>query len=529
MVYPRSVIAIITVFVFFCCYDVSIAEVNDGESGDILKVVETKDWNDPLFKFNNVRANDSEILLKTQFTEPPVFAFDPTEDETITCMKEYKGKLYIGSCTAPGFTDTGSVFVYNVEQHTWEKAFQVNEQGLVRFEVYNNILYIPGYDANDGGWDLGNIYIHDGSTWIERRTVPRAVHTYSIAVYRGKIYLSADIFDQPPSGVSLTGGRVPIYGRVVSSSDNGIVWREEYRGPTTGQDIGLITVFKDQLVLNARGDLVIFDGKIWRFLNNGNAGFLYVLEYACDKDLLLMGTPFGLCYYDGKRTWRSLIFNWGYIRGICKMEDYWVFAHYTLRDGYINLGPAGIHNYPALKYGSNRPLFWGDITIIPNDVLMKDAAAGRDLLDIDTKKLWATKIRMFQTSHLPTSICVCRGRVYIGTHPEGFVLVLPVAREGSVESPIYTISSPGTYSIYWESKTPPGTTVKFQIRTGATRESLYNAEFVGPDRSAKTFFEKPGETFKLSEKTFFQYRAILTTDDKAKSPYLKSVTILKQG
>ncbi len=520
-VFATSVISVL----FYCsCF----TALSQNLRSTRLTVVDDRNWNNALIKCSNIQMNDSEILLATQFNQAPVFAFDPTDDETITCMKEYKGKLYVGSCTAPGLTDTGSIFIYDPEKHTWEKVFQLNEQGVIRLEVYNDVLYVPGYDANDGGWDLGNIYIHDGNTWVERRTVPRAVHTYGIAAYKDRIYLSADIFDQPSEGVSLTSGKVPIYGRVVSSPDNGIKWREEFRVPVQGQNIGLITVFKDQIVLNAMGDLVIFDGKVWRFLNSGNANFLYVLEYACDKDLLLIGTPFGLCYYDGKRLWRSVLFDWGYIRGICKLDNNWVFTHYTLRDGYIYHGPTGTHNYPALKYGSQKPIFWADITIIPDEVLKQDALAGKDLLSIDRNNIWATSIKMFQITHVPTSACVCRGRVYIGTHPEGYVVVLPVAKQGFFESSVYAVTEPGTYTIDWDSSTPTGTSIRFQIRTGSTRESVYQSEFSGPDGSAKTYFENPGDVFIISKKGFIQYRAVLSTDDPVKSPYLKRVVISKK-
>jgi len=43
----------------------------------------------------------------------------------------------------------------------------------------------------------------------------------------------------------------------------------------------------------------------------------------------------------------------------------------------------------------------------------------------------------------------------------------------------------------------------------------------------KVFLKSPGEIFKLMSRGFIQYRAILTTDDPAKTPYLKRVTISK--
>ncbi|MCX7705089.1 MAG: hypothetical protein N2115_02370, partial [bacterium] len=112
-------------------------------------------------------------------------------------------------------------------------------------------------------------------------------------------------------------------------------------------------------------------------------------------------------------------------------------------------------------------------------------------------RIWASSIKMFQIPYVPTSACVCRGRVYIGTHPEGYVLVVPVVKEGFMESAIYSISEPGTYKIEWESGIPSGTSVKFQIRTGKTREFLFRSEFMGPDNSKQSYFENSGETLNI--------------------------------
>jgi hypothetical protein len=459
------------------------------------------------------------VLLKTELATP-VFLFDPTEDDTITCMTEYKGKLYLGSCTAPAMTDTGSIYIYDPDLHIWKKAFQVNEQGLIRLEVHGDTLYVAGYDANDGGWDLGNIYLYDGVTWTERRTVPRAVHAYGLAIYKGRIHVSADILDDGPPDVPLNRRR--IYGRVVSSGDNGLTWREEYRGPTQGQDVGLLAVLKDQLVLNARGDLIIFDGQTWRPLSPSSASFMYVLDYAVDQNRLLLGTPFGLCYYDGERSWRSALFTWGTIRGISRFGDHWVFVSYSLPGTHIGHGPGGTHHYPSLKEADPKtPKFWASLTLVPRETLDRDAAGGADF---DRSKMWK-EVRSARIPELPTSCGVCQGRLYVGTHPDGRVFVLPVTKEGRLESTPHPIPKAGACRLYWEAATPPGTLIRLQVRSAADKESLAGASYAGPDGTAQTFFEQSGALFKVEQTGFIQYRAVLTTQDPARTPYLKRVTV----
>ncbi|HOL50109.1 MAG TPA: hypothetical protein PLW07_05975, partial [bacterium] len=99
-------------------------------------------------------------------------------------------------------------------------------------------------------------------------------------------------------------------------------------------------------------------------------------------------------------------------------------------------------------------------------------------------------------------------------------------KQGVLESAVYP-AEPASYRISWESATPPGTSVKFQIRTATNRESLNDVEFIGPDGTSQSFFEKSGEIFKVAHKGFIQYRVVLTTDDPVKTPYLRRVTISK--
>lgn len=449
------------------------------------------------------------LILQSEFKDP-VLAFDPTPDETITCITDFQGKLFLGSCTKPAVTDTGSVFTYDPETDLWEKVFQVNEQGLIRMTVYNGKLYIPGYDANDGGWDLGNIYIYDGKNWIEKRTVPRAVHIYDLLGYKGKIYVSAGIFNPAPDGMSIeqaaAAHKIEVHGRILSSADEGQTWEEEYIAPGTNQNVGLMTVFQDKIILNSNGDIVTYDGNKWTPLNL-NPNFLYVYTYAeKEEDTLLMGTPFGLCRYDGK----TLITENGvcrYVRMIQNFNGKWVFSSYFSPGYNAYHGPGGT-GYPGDKN-------YSFVEVIPPEFLFVPPWA----VKLPLKELQKI-FKNFQVKDMCVSSHIFKGRLYMGTHPNGQVFVFPVSEEGSFESLPQKLQN-GRYRVWWHAATPPGTRVEFQVRTAPTEDQLKKIPFSGPDGKVDSYYTEQGNYFILKETGIFQYKAILKTENTSKTPYLK--------
>jgi len=481
-------------------------------------VLDDSDWREPTAasRVEGIeRQMTPALLLKTEFKEP-VFLFDPTDDETITTLTDFQGKLYLGSCTQPAETDTGSVFTYVPESHQWEKVFQVNEQGLTRLEVYSDQLYIPGYDANDGDWDLGNIYLHDGESWVERRTVPRAVHIYGLTVYRDRIYVSADILDEPPEGVSVSDaaekGALDVYGRVASSGDGGQTWREEYRGPRPGQDVGFMTVFQNKLVLNAHGDLVLFDGEAWRRLGlNPNA--LVVFDYTDAGELLVLGTSLGLGLYDGQRFWLARV-PAGHVRSVTRFGAYWLVMVTRIAGGTMSHGPGGTGYMRATKP-------YDTLLLLMTDQEFRDIAAGSMTSSSWDNVFWLH----IRTADMGVSAHAFKGRLYLGTHPEGRVLVLPVVTEGRLDSAPRPIAAGGAYTLSWEAATPAGTQCRLQIRIAATRDMLEQQPFVGPDGSEASFFDAPAAVVRIVEPGFVQYRVLLTTENPALTPYLKRVTL----
>jgi hypothetical protein len=128
----------------------------------------------------------------------------------------------------------------------------------------------------------------------------------------------------------------------------------------------------------------------------------------------------------------------------------------------------------------------------------------------------------------PTCCLAHRGRLFIGSHPEGRVLVLPVLKQGSFDSAVHPVDRALTGRLEWDAATPKGTSVKFQARTAPTREGLAAEKFVGPDGTDQSWYEQSGAELKIPAAGFLQYRATLATEDPARTPYLKRVAFSEQ-
>ncbi len=485
-------------------------------------LLDDRDWRSPAAVSHAAGIEHemtAELLLKTEFEEP-VFLFDPTDGETITAVTDFQGKLYLASCTRPSHTDTGSVFTYDPDTHHWQKSFQVDEQGIIRLEVYDDRLYIAGHDSNEGR-EFGNVYVHDGVTWIKHRTVPRAIHEYGLAVYRGRIYVSAAITDAPPPGMTIDEavqeGLAATYGRVMSSGDGGLTWREEYREPRRGQDVGFMTVWRDRLILNAQGDLIAFDGKQWRPLGL-NPNCLIVFDYIDAGDVLVLGTPFGLGFYNGERFRLARgdypLAHGDHVRSVIRFGERWFVLQNSISGATVRHGPGGTG---YLRFdGVQETLLLG----VP-DWAFREAAHGRW-----ERRMWDNVIVI---DVLPEDMAVCahafRGRLYLGTHPRGRVLVLPVVKEGTLDSAPRPVQT-GTYHLHWEAATPAGTSCCLQLRAAPTEEALEKATFVGPDGKEASSFDSSGASFAVPAPGYLQYRVTLRTENPALTPYLKRVTIV---
>ena len=77
----------------------------------------------------------------------------------------------------------------------------------------------------------------------------------------------------------------------------------------------------------------------------------------------------------------------------------------------------------------------------------------------------------------------------------------------------------------WRARTPHGTAVKFQLRSGTTPGALRNAAWEGPGGPG-SYYRQPSELPSPSPgHRWLQYRALLTTPDGGSTPVLEEVTL----
>jgi len=194
----------------------------------------------------------------------------------------------------------------------------------------------------------------------------------------------------------------------------------------------------------------------------------------------------------------------------------------SIPGGTLGHGPGGT-GYLVLN--GDEQSFWCRLLIAPDLVfragILGDADAKREIEEHRPQE-WA---KWISCEEMPVSAHSFKGRFFLGTHPEGRVLVLPVATEGTLEAVPRAVSDPGDYVLSWDAATPPGTSCGLQMRTAPDLASLAVVPFTGPGGEADSLYDTPGAAFEIPTRGFVQYRVELKTEDPALTPYLKRVTI----
>jgi hypothetical protein len=82
-------------------------------------------------------------------------------------------------------------------------------------------------------------------------------------------------------------------------------------------------------------------------------------------------------------------------------------------------------------------------------------------------------------------------------------------------------------NLLWESAAPAGTSVKLQLRSGATQADMESKGFTGPDDTPGTFFDISGQRIPSMHNgsRWVQYRAYLASDSLLLTPKVSSVTV----
>ena len=142
-------------------------------------------------------------------------------------------RLYVGH--GDWFKNTGptDVIYYDFDKQEFVTEYTVDEEAIHRYRHYGSRLFLPGTDSTENG-EYGNLYVRDASTWKKYRTIPRGLHVFDFAEFKGKWYVATGSY----FGDIKTG---PWIGAIYSSEDQATSWRYEYTTASAGRSVSRIT------------------------------------------------------------------------------------------------------------------------------------------------------------------------------------------------------------------------------------------------------------------------------------------------
>ena len=108
-------------------------------------------------------------------------------------MQYHDGRVYIGC--GDWQRNQGPVDIWSFgpssagKPHEFRKEYTVNEESVDIIRSLGGKLYVPGTDPKDP-WRFGNLYVKDGDSWSKLRTIPNGIHTFDVALFGGRLYVT---------------------------------------------------------------------------------------------------------------------------------------------------------------------------------------------------------------------------------------------------------------------------------------------------------------------------------------------------
>lgn len=458
--------------------------------------------------YQEAQSLDTSIPGSVTLSSDPTkmaLAFDPTEWENVTDMCVYRDKLYMTACTSPLGENCGDIIAYDDTTGTFEKVYTPKPvpQGLVRIRTFNDKIYAPDADPNEG-WELGNLYIFDGNTWIKRRTIPHGIHNFDVMLFQGNLYVSTGHDD----------GK----GHIYASEDDGLTWKDVFQYPEVG---GLPAGRHEQPgppEHRAYGRIIYMG--VWK-----NTLF------AAPQDTMAED-PADLFALDGSE-WRAMKFADDYTHIRCFGEfqgNLYLGVHqgqkrrggaYMSSDGYEFERVSALEGNPICDFAQVGDTFYASAYGVPESTIFA-TIDGVNWNKVATIPTAAPKPNLL-SRHVPLE--VYHGRLYASVPNEGKVYVAAAASEGYLISQATQVPALADAKLGWEAAVPAGSHIKFQVRLGRTEEEMRDSDFVGPDDTACSYFDAPGLPLppQAADETWSQYQAFLTSDTGAATPRLMSI------
>lgn len=146
-------------------------------------------------------------------------------------MSPFKGKVYLGHGDSNRNRGPIPLWFFNPKSRRFKFQFVALEEEIRDYQTIGATLYTPGIDAR-GSWKFGTIYRLRKKGWRQLRTLPGAVHVWSIQGFRQKLW----------SVIRRRDNR----GYLVSSEDGGQTWQDVQ---TLRSDSAQMFQFEDSLYI----------------------------------------------------------------------------------------------------------------------------------------------------------------------------------------------------------------------------------------------------------------------------------------
>lgn len=145
----------------------------------------------------NAYTEGIDLTDQIQYVGNPYLERYPAESQiyarNIWDMISYDGRVYFGagnSSNSGPASNAGPLPIISFDPNTnsFLNVFNVNEEQVDIFYIFNGKLFVPGHDPREG-WSFGNIYTFEsGKQWEKHRNIPNAIHIYALAMHQGRLF-----------------------------------------------------------------------------------------------------------------------------------------------------------------------------------------------------------------------------------------------------------------------------------------------------------------------------------------------------
>jgi len=416
---------------------------------------------------------------------------NPTQFQGLYSMQVYHDTLFIAASDYPFQFDGAEVLTFYYPTAQFAVDYEPYESGLNIIKQFGDSLYIPGPDSRDPWTADGSIYLYGGQEWIEKQTVPVAVHVCDVELCNGILYVTTGHWAGE------------LYGR-------GCVWISYDYGETFTRVLTLEPTTEHTIRrfygLGHIGDRVFAQpdgfppvtGQIYTTTNGVDWDVISVSNLPVDKHATFLEWNDRLHMMIENRMY---IWNGSSFQGYTMPFHGWRWCR-------------GYHGYKGELYGG------GDSCILYRWI------SGGQWQSVAT-------VALDPATEEIESLATYYGRLYVSTSrvselDQARFYVSGALPSGQLTSVIHDFGV-GTQSglITWDDYRPGTGTTRFQVRSAPTETELLQSVFIGPDGTGGTYFTTPGTLLSLEHNgdRYFQYQVELLCPNGLDMPFLDRVVL----